>query len=350
LYLQELRQFRSTLSGEQWQQWLNFARAEKKRLIAESKAKVEPESLPTGKKIPLNVVEAIERVRANATNQYLNDNRQQQQQPIDNKGRKSLPNNGNNLDQLGESANSIDPQRRSIPPSLGQLPPPSSSYHQQQHIPLSSHDTSFVETSFNNSNGDVLNSFGVSTEKPNALRSRSAPRQRSTLPSETKATPMGSSLFSSSASFSSSSSSSQFQPNKLMQIPQSTNAGNQQHIPVKTMPPSYRSPIHLDQLKSPRSSALYSDLLREVWLAQQQPEKQHSPQLGSSKQQVESNQETSTSIPTNNHHTNVEDLRNALETAQIGSNRIETACTAARYLLNSLSAISGHADQHLSER
>lgn len=45
-----------------------------------------------------------------------------------------------------------------------------------------------------------------------------------------------------------------------------------------------------------------------------------------------------------------ERLREALESAQMGSNRIENACTAARFLINSLSNISQQVDPNTNHR
>ncbi len=45
----------------------------------------------------------------------------------------------------------------------------------------------------------------------------------------------------------------------------------------------------------------------------------------------------------------LEDLRDALESAQIGSNRIDNACTAARFLINSLSTLSNQVDPNTTQ-
>lgn len=46
----------------------------------------------------------------------------------------------------------------------------------------------------------------------------------------------------------------------------------------------------------------------------------------------------------------VDDLREALESAQIGSNRIDNACTAARYLINSLHSLSNQVDPNTNQK
>lgn len=45
----------------------------------------------------------------------------------------------------------------------------------------------------------------------------------------------------------------------------------------------------------------------------------------------------------------LEDLREALESAQIGSNRIDNACTAARFLIKSLSTLSNQVDPNTNQ-
>lgn len=433
--IQYLREFRSSMSGEQWQRWLVYARSERKRLkemgqvdnaINRSSSSFEEEQsmettylrddssgenvsfgeMHTGKSLSktMSLAEAIDAgIEKNNRNMTLantySEPASHPQIPSSGSSRRRSLFHMTNVSTESSLHHHIDPSLiRRIPPTLGQpslAPPkpesriPATALARKASREINLNRTTNMSNSLldlNETFGGVQNfsspvskretsnhsgsarhysalevtpavavqaqQDGFSTSKPSGLCSQSAPRMRPTpsnlspvsttgntsnyYQSQKHRSPARSSGFTSRIannpyhpSNTSSASLSQIKPKSTGFTHTSSNAPNVPELasPTRVMTNFVTKYAH-DTLN--KRFDVSSDEYKEYYSPEANNEYRSEPEISSS-----AFKETNLDL---------EDLRVASESAQIGSNRIDNACTAAKFLINSLSTLSNQVD------